>query len=282
MTDSENTRSFETMLDIHAPRDAVWEAITTDVGLRRWFAPVAEASSEVGGEIVWEWEKHHRWPQTIEILEPGVRLRTRYDSQVDDGDGGKRPLWIDFLLEGEGGMTTLRLVQSGFGADSGFDSEYDGISRGWPVELRSLRLYLEQHAGKERRIAWSSLDLDPDLGMSPAKAWQRLTGDRGFRCGAEVEATTEGAPFRIESVDGDVFEGTTLQCHPREFSGDAQSHGGAFFRISAEEWGGKIHIWLWLGAYDTSALDLAALQGRWNAMLAQLFVTNGEAATAQP
>ena len=44
-------------------------------------------------------------------------------------------------------MTTLRLVHSGFGPGADFDEEYDGISQGWPVELRSLRHYLENHAG---------------------------------------------------------------------------------------------------------------------------------------
>lgn len=275
MTDDQ-TRQFETQIDIQAPRDAVWEAISTDAGLRRWFAPVASADPQVGGEIVWKWDEHHRWPQRIEILEPGARLRTRYDSQVDDGTGGKKPLFIDFLLEGEGGMTTLRLVQSGFGPEAGFDSEYDGISRGWPVELRSLRLYLEQHAGKDRILAWSTMDLDLDA----REVWERLTSAEGFGCGTVAESMREGEPFRFTTADGDVFEGTTLECHAREFSGNATSHGGAFFRVSAEEWGGKSHAWLWLGAYTQDPTDVAALQARWDAMLQRLFVANGETAAA--
>lgn len=268
------TRRFETQINIAATRDAVWNAISNGKELRRWFAPEASAEQSVGGEIVWNWEAHHRWPQRIEILEPGKRLRTRYDSGVDDGVGGKKPLFIDFLLEGEGGMTTLRLVQSGFGSEAGFDAEYDGISHGWPVELRSLRLYLEQHAGKDRHLAWRTIDLDID----PAEAWQRLTSDEGFACGTGVESMREGEPFRFVTVDDDVFSGVVLQCHDRAFSGDATSHGGAFFRISVEVWGGKAHVWCWLGAYDLSEGELVALQGRWGAMLKRLFAVNGETA----
>ena len=55
-----SSRTFETQIQIHAPQEAVWEAIATDEGLCRWFAPKAKAESKVGGEIVWEWETHHQ------------------------------------------------------------------------------------------------------------------------------------------------------------------------------------------------------------------------------
>ena len=273
MTSPEKSgRQFETQIEIAASRDAVWQAIASDAELRRWFSPEASTELKVGGEIVWEWKGHHRWPQRIEILEPGRRLRTRYDSAVDDESGGKKPLFIDFLLEGEGGTTTLRLVQSGFGSEAGFDGEYDGISRGWPVELRSLRLYLERHAGKDRRLAFASVDID----LGSTAAWERLTSQEGINCGSAVESMAEGAPFRFETTDGDVFSGRALACHAREFCGDAESHGGAFLRISVEEWAGKTHVWCWLGAYDHGEAKLSALQTRWEAMLKRLFAGDGE------
>jgi uncharacterized protein YndB with AHSA1/START domain len=274
MTEPDTFREFETRIDLAAPKDAVWKALTDAEELRRWFAPVASVEAEVGGEIVWEWNAHHRWPQRVEILEPGVRLKTRYDSAVDDGKGGKKPLYIDFILEGTGGTTSLRVVQSGFGSEAGFDSEYDGISRGWPVELRSLRLYLEQHAGADRVVAWSTRNLDLDA----AEAWQRLAGDQGFACGAEVQSMNEGDPFQFETADGDVFSGWALQCGAREFSGNASSHGDAFLRVSVEEYAGSAFVWCWLGAYDQSPDDLASLQVRWDAMLERLFAVAGETA----
>lgn len=276
MTDSgRTTRRFETQLDIAAPRAAVWNALINDRELQRWFAPEASADAEVGGQIVWTWKTHHRWPQRIEILEPGKRLRTRYEFTVDDESGGKKPLFIDFTLEGEGGTTTLRLVQSGFGTEACFDAEYDGISRGWPVELRSLRLYLEQHAGKDRHLAWSTMDID----MDPTEAWQRLTSDGGFACGSVVESLPEGEPFHFVSVDGDVLSGRALRCNSRQFSGDVSSFGGAFLRLSVDEWDGQAHVWCWLGAYDRRPEELAALQRRWDVMLERLFVAHGEEAS---
>lgn len=171
-------------------------------------------------------------------------------------------------------MTTLRLVQSGFGPEAGFDEEYDGISRGWPVELRALRLYLEKYRGRDRVLAWSTKDLD----MDPDRAWQILTSEKGFACGTQIDSLADGAAFEVRTADGDEFSGTALVCQPREFSGDARSHGGGFFRFSVEEWGGLSHAWLWLGVYDQPPAKMAALQQRWDGMLDRLFAGHDEAA----
>lgn len=260
-------RQFEMQLSIAAPRDAVWEAIASDTELRRWFAPEARVVPGAGGEVQWTWPDLHTWPQAIEVWEPGARLRTRYDSAVDDGEGGKRPLFIDFFLEGEGGRTTLRLVQSGFGPEASFDEEYDGISRGWPVELRSLRLYLERHAGLDRRVAWCTATID----VAPEEAWERLAGAEALAFGEALDALREGEPFRFATVGGDVFAGRALCCEPRSFSGVASSHGDAFLRIAVEKCGGVQQVWLWLAAYGAAGDGLEELGGRWRAMLARLF-----------
>lgn len=272
-----NERRFEAELEIHAAPSAVWEALASGVGLRRWFAPSAEVQPGVGGSIVWNWGEHHTWPQRIEIWEPGRRLLTRYDSAVDAPAGGKVPLFMDFTLEGERGRTTLRLVHAGFGKDAAFDAEYDGISHGWPVELQSLRLYLERHDGRDRRIAWSVLPIDLPLD----EAWRVLTGPSGIGCGPRFESLTAGTPFRIETADGDVFKGEALHCHRREFTGVARNHGDAFLRVSVESCGGQPQVWLWLSTWDRPAGEVAALESRWNAMLARLFASASTAAVSR-
>ena len=267
MTPHDPDRTFETELHLAAPRDAVWEAIATDAGLASWFAPTAHVEPRVGGEVVWDWGGHHRWAQRIEILEPGVRLKTRYDSPVDDGAGGKKPLFIDFLLEGDGGTTTLRLVQSGFGPEAAFDEEYDGISRGWPVELESLRLYLEKHRGETRRVVWCTADLD----MESDAAWERLAGEEGFAVGADLATLAKGDPLRVEGADGDVYEGRVLDAVPRALAAELDGFGGAFFRLCVERWGGLAHAWLWLGAYGAEESELERLRDLWTARLERLF-----------
>lgn len=273
MTDPqpEGIRSFSLDLHIQAPREVVWQAIASDAGLRNWFAPEASIDPREGGEVVWDWGEHHRWVQRIEILAPGERLRTRYDSQVDDGVGGKRPLFIDFLLEGEGGSTQLRLVQSGFGPEADFDEEYDGISRGWPVELQSLKLYAERHAGQTRRVCWSTHSQD----LPVAELWARLCGPEGL--GEALNVQGAGQDFALDFGAGVVLRGQTLNTQPQELCGRVASHGDGFVRISVERWGGQSHVWLWLGSYDLPEAERQAVQERFEVLLRGLFGANEEA-----
>ena len=120
--ENRSARQFDAEIVIAAPKASVWKALTDAAELCRWFAPEARIDAQVGGEIVWNWGDLYHWPQRIEILEPGVRLRTRYDSSVADAAGKdlKQPLFVDFILADEGGSTTLRLCHSGFGADASF------------------------------------------------------------------------------------------------------------------------------------------------------------------
>ncbi len=261
-------RQFEQTLDLQAPRDAVWKALTDADEMARWFAPRAEADLRVGGEMVWEWTDFYRWPQTIETLEPGSHLRTRYDSSVEDGEGGKRPLFVDYFLSGDGGTTTLRLVHSGFDEDARFDDEFDGISSGWPTELGSLRHYLENHRGKSRHVAWSHVALE----MDADEAWATLTAPDAIGCGVAIADVEAGAAFSFSTADGDAFEGRVLRAGTREACGVATSHGDAFLRIWAGSCGGTVNVWTWLAMYGDDVADAArAQQTRWDAMLARIF-----------
>ena len=262
-------RSYSTELHLAASRDAVWEALTTEAGLRRWFAPEAKVDLRPGGEVVWAWGDLHRWAQRIEVVEPGTRLRTRYDSAVDDGEGGKRPLYVDFLLQGEGGSTTLRLVQSGFGPEADFDDEYDGISRGWPVELANLRYALEERPGKDRRLAWACVPVEGEA----ATAWKLLTGSDGVGCGPEVQALAPGAALAFTGFERVPFRGRVLASRERELTARLDSHGDAFLRVSVEACGGATSAWLWLASHDLPAADVDALQVTFDETLARLFPT---------
>ena len=272
-----SARQFDMELEIAATPEAVWEALSTEPGLQRWFAPEARVTPGPGGEVLWRWDELHSWPQKIEVWEPNRRLLTRYDSAVPDGAGGQRPLFVDFRLEGRGGRTTLRLVHSGFGPEAAFDEEYDGISSGWPVELQSLRLSLEQHPDLDRQLAWSTALID----LPPGEAWERLTGPAGLACGPRIDALQEGETYAIRTAGGDAFGGEALHCHEREFSGVDEQHGRGFLRFTVERCGGDLQVWVWLAAYGQPQAEMDALQGRWDAMLGELYPQRDRAAAAR-
>lgn len=239
-------RSFQTELAIAAPPEAVWSALTEAREIERWFAPDATVEARPGGRLVWAWDDQCRWEQTIEAIEPGQHLRTRYDSAVPDPAGGRRPLFVDFHLEGDRGVTRLRVVHSGFGPEASFDAEFDGISQGWPVELRSLRLYLERHRGADRHVAWERRSTD----AAPTDVWRRLVGPDGLQA-PDLASRREGEPFAVRLGDLGPIDGTTLFVPgPREFSGVVGSLGDAWLRVHCEHWNGATQVWLWLALYS--------------------------------
>ncbi len=268
-------RKFETEMTLAAPPEVVWAAVAEAEQIARWFAPSAEVVPGAGGEVVWSWGASYAWKNVIETWEPGKCLRLRYDSPVDDGRGGKKPLFVEFHLAGAGGKTTLRLVHSGFGPEADFDGEYDGISRGWPVELGSLRLYVERHWGRPRHVAWGVRFLDEE----PKSAWQRLTGPGGLEGADQLTTLAEGAPFHLAIPGAEPIRGTTLgSALGGEFIGLATSHGDGWLRIMCERCGGVTQAWLWLALYGGSgagATDArataATYQAAFDAVLDRVF-----------
>ena len=259
-----NARELNVNLDIDADRDAVWQAVSSAECLGQWFAPEARMEGQVGGKVSWIWDEL-AWHQTVVEVKKGELFRTRYDSAVDDGAGGKRPLFIDFRLEGKGGKTRLNLVHSGFGPEAEFDQEFDGISHGWSFELQHLKAYVERHFGKTRRLAWSRQVLPES--MTQEEAWEVL-------CGANGLQNTSGAPraggdFALErnGLRGQVLVGDALG-----FNGIAKSHNDAIVRFGIETCTEQVQAWLWLMAYDDKT-EVRAVQADWDAMLEGLFAT---------
>ena len=107
------------------------------------------------------------WDSQIEVWEPGRHLRTTYPLPGAEGRGEAIELAVDYYLEARGGGTYLRLVHSGFGPQSEWDEEYDGVRRGWQYELRSLRHYLERDRAPGRlgrRWRWPCPPRKPGVG----------------------------------------------------------------------------------------------------------------------
>ena len=274
MKQAPQSRQFEQTLTLDAPREAVWRALTDAEELARWFAPEVSVDARVGGSVAWKWSGHFDWQQTIDVLEPGRRLRTRYDAW-GGSESEPHPLFIDWRLEGEGGTTTLRIVHSGFESDARFDQEYDGISSGWPIELQSLRLYLEKHRGKTRQLTWSRATLDVDVDS----AWQTLAADDALGC-ASIDAGLEaGAPFAFASGEGDRFEGRVVKSGASEFAGISTNHGDGFLRIWVGSHEGQTMLWLWLATYGDA--PPAGLQQRWDALVRRVFADHLQESVTQ-
>ena len=260
-------RTFVRELEIKAPKEAVWKALSEAAELTRWFAPRAKINGPEGGEVSWQWTNDIIWPQKIEQWREGERLLTVYDSPVDDGKGGKVPLFVDFQIKGKGGTTTLRLVQSGFGPEADFDEEFDGISSGWVIELRSLQLYLEHHLGQARQLTW----LLGNFAGDSDNAWHKLIGPEGFNCASALRELNVGDHFDFTTAAGDRFSGEVFVNKPRCFVGIVKNWGNSFLRIQVESCGGPDQVWLWHASYGQDVQKIAGLQSNWQHMITKLF-----------
>ena len=130
-------RKHEFEIEIPAPKEAVWEAISTPEGIVRWFVEEARVEPGKGGNMWLKWGEGMEADHEILEWEPGEKITI--------GSGGKR---MELSVTGEGGTSILRLVHSGFSADSKFDAEFEATYGGWSTYLAVLKYGLTHKSGE--------------------------------------------------------------------------------------------------------------------------------------
>jgi uncharacterized protein YndB with AHSA1/START domain len=290
-TSSSIGRKFETEIEIKAPVEAVWQALTDADELTRWFPPQATITPGVGGKILWSWLGITDWHLNVEQWQPHEHLRAVYDLKTEvivktdeqteaetaiklaaAGKGKPLQLAVDFFLQGRGGATVLRLVHSGFGKGSPWDEEYDGISWGWLKELRSLRHYLEYHHGKPRHVGWARVTLPAKT--STASAWQRLLSETGISFKPALAHPREGDRCEIHIGGGEIFQGVVQYFDPPNFfCATVENLQQSFLR--AWVWVDKLHGFgeanIQISTYGLPKEVSADFEKRWNGLLQRLF-----------
>jgi uncharacterized protein YndB with AHSA1/START domain len=254
-------RTIEMTMEVDAPTDAVWKALTDAEELARWFPLKAEADPRVGGRIWLSWEGEFEGEHRIEIFDPERHLRTTWHPMTKD-DSRPTELCVDYHLEGRGGRTVLRLVHSGFGRGAAWDEEYDGVHTGWTFELRSLRHYLERHRGRDRH---AFLLVGPETGLTPPEVWGRLMRD-GF--GVALPRLSEGERYTFPVGDGRSFTGRVLDHQPpKQLAGTVDELNDGILRV--EVFAARPHLWLAAWKGDPAAVE--RFKEPWRRMLERLF-----------
>lgn len=260
------TRSHETEIEIGTTPEAVWEAITTRDGLCSWFAVDAEVTPGPQGSIWVSWGEGMQGRDRIEIWEPGRHLRTV--TQPPDGvepPPGATALTVDYLIEGRGGSTVLRIVHSGFGVDSAWDAEYEGTKQGWPVFVLNLKHYLERRAG-EPCVSLAVYYIAPEA-TTAEQIWSRLTGPEGLA----LEGVKAGDPYRARAATGDEMSGTIdIFSPPRRFGASVDALGDGLLRLMVERMGGHTFVWCAILAYGVEREVAEGFRDRWQALLPTL------------
>jgi uncharacterized protein YndB with AHSA1/START domain len=256
MTD-EPTRDVTKTLEIHAPPEAVWEALTEADELINWFPLEARVEPGEGGTVYLGWDDPWRFDTRIEVWEPGRRLRL-----VEQRDQPGVTLAMDFQLESRGGSTVLRLVHSGFGMDADWDHEYHGVENGWTFELRSLRHYLERHPGRRRHLAF----LQFETGRPSHELMPRLLGPEAFLAGGSVTGRAEGEPYEMWTVIGEDLGGTVLVNRPEHFAGIVRTLDDGIFRCEMFQSHLTVSLAIWGDDHDV----VHTFRSHWQPRIAEM------------
>ena len=266
------TRKIEKKIEIAAPIEAVWKALTDAEELMRWFPLDARSTPGPKGTIWYSWGPPYEGESRIEIWDPPRRLKLAGDWAHAEGDEARKAhdaeqVAMDFMLESEAGKTVLRLVHSGFNAGAEWDDEFDGTRRGWDQEFLGLKHYLEHHNGRNRKPVWARTTVE----MSREEVWKRVMSASALN----LDGLEQGASFDRTTSNGERLQGRVFMYNPPEdFCGVFENWNNAFFRLSVEKSSkprphAEPH--LFLSTYGLMNFQVMSFQTNWTKMLVRLF-----------
>jgi len=285
MTDETTAKKIETRtqqheVEIDAPLEAVWKAITDADEIIRWFCEEARVTPGVGGTVWHSWGEGQSGESAIEAWEPNKRLRVRLTpyGKMDAEAITGQPMVTEYVLESRGNKTVIRLVHSGIPDAPGWEGYYDGTNRGWQLFLLALRHYIEKHAGTPR----DNIMIMKPIAGSLESAWRRLIGKEGLGLGESVAGPDSLASAnsvqdlpRYSSVTalGDKLEGEVMMAKPpKTLLLNIESLSDALLTITFEEMAGTTYFYLTLATFGLGQESFDALRSRWTNWLEKLLV----------
>jgi uncharacterized protein YndB with AHSA1/START domain len=268
MTDgtAKQIKRLKKEIEVAASPAAVWKALTDAEELSRWFPLSARVTPGVDGSIFLSWGPGCEGEARITGWEPQKLLQV---IEQAGGVAGPEGVTIEWKLEQRGGITVVRLAQSGFSDGSAWADEYFGSTDyGWGFMLLSLRYYLERHAGTPRRVAWPRARTT----LSREAAYRRLSAPGGlFREGAG--GLKAGDEYMLESATGESFEGhVEFVRPPRGFCLSARHLNDALLWLTIEGVPGEHEVQLWLSSYGVSQAQVDSFERMWAAVLGTILV----------
>lgn len=135
--------AIEHTIDVEAPRERVFRALTDADELAGWFPSSADSDPRPGGafeyrfEFPAEPERDHRYAGAYHEVRAGERVGYPWAGAL----GETR---VDITLEPSGDATTVRLVHSGWGEGDEWEASRRMHDEGWAFFLGNLKTYVER------------------------------------------------------------------------------------------------------------------------------------------
>ena len=248
-------RRVEKSIDINASAEAVWKALSNGEELKRWFPLDARVTPGEGGSVWLSWGEGSDWESPIEIWKPNEHLRT-VDTMPAEGDAPPMRIAVDYIIEGRGGTTTLRLVHSGFSSAT-LDDELETMGAGWTTFLSNLKHYLERHPGEPRTMAFYR---HPVVPLSRAEAYRRVMDALGV--------VVKGRRYVADTSFGAHFEGAVqVSVPPINFTATVENLDDASLMVEIEPGRDRCRPAIWLSLYGETGKEAPAMQAKLKKLL---------------
>jgi uncharacterized protein YndB with AHSA1/START domain len=144
---AERTLGYAHRTDVLAPRELVWRGLIEPALLALWYGPDARVAPRAGGSYWVRADADLVREAHIDVFDPGRRLRLIYMPQAELPPTDS-VIVDDFLLDGDGDSTSVRLLGSGYPAGDDWERFYLRLRHGWPRALARLKIAIERFAGE--------------------------------------------------------------------------------------------------------------------------------------
>jgi uncharacterized protein YndB with AHSA1/START domain len=271
------TRGQEHLIEIDAPVEAVWRAITEAEEVTRWYVQEARIDPRVGGTYEVSWGEGMDGASEIMAFEPGRRLRIQHRPTPGSPEMPTGPMVEEYLLETRGGATVLRLVTSGIPDSEDWDWFYEGTKRGWTIFLMTLRHYLERHRGVPRDHFVTMVGIPG----SCEEAWPKLMGPDGLGLADLPESVGPDTTYRGRTGFDQELEGRILLLDPPyRLLATVTGLNDAVLGATLERMGPSNFLYLSLSMFGLGEAETERIRTRWGAWASALFPDAGSPADA--
>jgi len=134
-------RGYLQSVEIAQTPARVFKAFTEPLLVTRWYATEASVDARTGGSYRVKLRDGRVRDASIDVWEPGRRLRLIYMTDPDLPPGG--PVVEDIVFDVKGAGTVVRVLGSGMPSDREWDAEFMFLRRGWTYWLDALKRLLE-------------------------------------------------------------------------------------------------------------------------------------------
>lgn len=198
--------TFALEVEIDAPVDAVWAAVSSSNGISAWMLPT-EIDEREGGSVVFHMGDTDSKGTVLRFEAPNRIVYEEPDWAALAGREGEAvsPMVTEFVVEARsGGSCVVKVVSSAFGTGAEWEKEFFAeMGKGWTPSFEVLKLYAERHAG----LLSTGFELMVQHPVSQAEL--RACFDRGSELGTVVGS---GDDHVLVSLDGPVPGCVLLAC----------------------------------------------------------------------